>query len=162
MENSPHRIHCDDELLTKFKLFSGLEHDELQTLLAQSSVATHEAGERIISAGDSGHCMFVILRGSVTVTAKSNGKDIELAALASGDFFGEVSLVDDGPRSADVTATSACELLCITRTTLGVLAGLQPAAAIHILAAIGRCLVARLRAGNQKYMDLILLGREAA
>ena len=55
-----------------------------------------------------------------------------------------------------------CEMLCITRMTLGVLAGLQPGAAIHLLAAIGRCLVARLRAGNQKYMDLILLGRQPA
>jgi len=162
MEKSPHRIHCDDELLTKFKLFAELNREELKTLLEQSTIVSHEAGARIISAGESGHCMFVILRGTASVTAKSNGQDMELAALDAGDFFGEVSLVDDGPRSADVTASSDCELLCITRMTLGVLAGLQPGAAIHILAAIGRCLVARLRAGNQKYMDLILLGRQPA
>lgn len=162
MEKSPHRIHCDDELLAKFKLFAELDREELKTLLEQSTTVSYEAGERIISAGDSGHCMFVILRGSVAVTAKSNGEDVQLASLVAGDFFGEVSLVDDGPRSADVTTTSHCEFLCITRMTLGVLAGLQPGAAIHILAAIGRCLVARLRAGNQKYMDLILLGRQPA
>ncbi|MFZ0709975.1 MAG: hypothetical protein WAM53_08045, partial [Terrimicrobiaceae bacterium] len=59
---------------------------------------------------------------------------------------------------ASVTATEACELLCVTRTTLGVLAALQPGAAIHLLAAIGRSLVARLRKGNQKYIDLLLSG----
>ncbi|HEY5953940.1 MAG TPA: hypothetical protein VIT18_06220, partial [Terrimicrobiaceae bacterium] len=55
-------------------------------------------------------------------------------------------------------ATDPCELLCITRTTLGVLAGLQPGAAIQLLAAIGRNLVARLRKENQKYIDLLLSG----
>jgi CRP-like cAMP-binding protein len=85
-----------------------------------------------------------------------------LADLEGGDFFGEVSLVDDGPRSADVTALEDCEFLVITRMTLGILAGLQPGAAIHILAAIGRGLVARLREGNQKYMDLIVLNRQLA
>jgi CRP-like cAMP-binding protein len=102
--------------------------------------------------------MYVILSGSACVTVKRGNGEIELARLSAGDFFGEVALVDDGPRSATVTATEACELLCITRTTLGVLAGLQPAAAIHLLAAIGRSLVARLRRGNKKYIDLLLSG----
>jgi len=162
MEKSPRHTHSDNELLKKFQLFAELSSEEVQTLIAQSTTATFAAGDQIISAGEPGHCMYVILRGSARVTAKSGGKDLELALLTPGDFFGEVSLVDDGPRSADVSAVEPCELLCITRMTLGVLAGLQPGAAIHLLAAIGRCLVARLRAGNQKYMDLILLGRQPA
>ena len=162
MEKSPHHIHSEDELLKDFQLFAELTGEELQTLIAQSTTVTFTTGQPIITAGEPGHCMFVILRGSVRVTAKSSGKDVELALLKPGDFFGEVSLVDDGPRSADVSALEPCEMLCITRMTLGVLAGLQPGAAIHLLAAIGRCLVARLRAGNQKYMDLILLGRQPA
>ncbi len=162
MEITPEPTPCDDDLLAKFKVFAELSHDELKTLADQSGRASFTAGQKILSAGDAGHCMYVILRGSVRVTAKNGGNDLELAVLSPGDFFGEVALVDDGPRSADVTAVDDCELLCITRMTLGVLAGLQPGAAIHLLAAIGRCLVARLRAGNQKYMDLILLGRQSA
>lgn len=162
MENAPRPINCDDDLLTKFKVFAELSRDELRTLLDQSTRVSHAAGERIISAGESGFCMYVLLRGSARVTAPADGTEVELALLNPGDFFGEVALVDDGPRSADVTAVEACELLCITRMTLGVLAGLQPGAAIQLLAAIGRCLVQRLRAGNQKYMDLILLGRQSA
>lgn len=162
MEKSSTRLSCDDKLLTKFQLFAELNHEELETLLTQSATVCHTTGERILSAGESGHCMFVILQGTVSVTARHEGKTVDLATLSAGDFFGEVALVDDGPRSADVTATTDCELLCITRMTLGVLAGLQPGAAIHILAAIGRCLVARLREGNQKYMDLILLGRQSS
>ncbi len=162
MENAPRPINCDDVLLTKFKVFAELSRDELKTLIEQSSRVTHGAGQRIISTGEPGYCMYVLLSGSVRVTSLSGGEVVELAALKPGDFFGEVALVDDGPRSADVTAVEACELLCITRMTLGVLAGLQPGAAIQLLAAIGRCLVQRLREGNQKYMDLILLGRQSA
>ncbi len=162
MENAPRPINCDDDLLTKFKVFAELSRDELKTLIEQSSRVSHEAGQRIISAGEAGYCMYVLLNGSARVTSLSGSDEVELAMLKPGDFFGEVALVDDGPRSADVTAIEACELLCITRMTLGVLAGLQPGAAIQLLAAIGRCLVERLRAGNQKYMDLILLGRQSA
>lgn len=162
MEKSPQplnpHIDCNDKLLAKFKLFTELSSEELDELLRHSGTASYKAGETIISTGDVGFCMYVILRGKARVSTL----DVELATLEPGDFFGEVALVDDGPRSADVVAVEDCELLTITRMTLGMLAGLQPGAAIHILAAIGRSLVARLRAGNQKYMDLILLGRKEA
>jgi CRP/FNR family transcriptional regulator, cyclic AMP receptor protein len=160
--SDPNSLDWDDELLKKFKLFAELSDDELKTLLQQSARSHHAAGDRIISAGESGLCMYVILKGKVQVSTQGEGCPIALATLGGGDFFGEVSLVDDGPRSADVTALEDCEFLVITRMTLGILAGLQPGAAIHILAAIGRGLVARLRAGNQKYMDLIVLSRQLA
>jgi len=160
MEKSIPHSHCDDERLAKFKLFAELSREELQTLIEQSGVTEFQPGATIIRNGESGYCMYVILKGSVKVSTESEGKAIDLATLEPGDFFGEVALVDDGPRSADVTALEACKLLCITRTTLGVLAALQPAAAIHLLASIGKCLVARWREGQQKYMDLLLLGRQ--
>lgn len=162
MEKSPHKIHCDHAHLAKFKLFAELSAEELTTLLAQSTTEAYGKGRQIIRAGDPGHCMYVILSGEVRVVGSSQGEEVELARLKPGDFFGEVALVDDGPRSADIFATEACELLCVTRMTLGILAGLQPGAAIHLLASIGRCLVARLRADNQKYMDLIALGGQSS
>jgi CRP-like cAMP-binding protein len=98
----------------------------------------------------------------VRITVDTAGREIELDQLGSGDFFGEISLVDDGPRSANVTALEDCTLLRITRMTIGVLAGLHPAAAIQILGAIGRALVHRLRASNQKYIDILLRSETAA
>jgi CRP/FNR family cyclic AMP-dependent transcriptional regulator len=158
MEKQRRKILDDDKLLAKFTVFAELGEEELHTLIEQSATESYSAGEPIINAGDTGHCMYVILRGSVRVSVKRGNGEIELARLSAGDFFGEVALVDDGPRSANVTAIEDCELLCITRTTLGVLAGLQPGGAIHLLAAIGRSLVARLRRGNKKYIDLLLSG----
>jgi CRP/FNR family cyclic AMP-dependent transcriptional regulator len=158
MEKLRRKIPDHDKLLAKFTVFAELGEEELHTLIEQSATESYSAGERIINAGDPGHCMYVILSGSARVSVKRGNGELELARLSAGDFFGEVALVDDGPRSANVTAIEECKLLCITRTTLGVLAGLHPAAAIHLLAAIGRNLVARLRRGNKKYIDLLLSG----
>jgi len=149
-------IQPDDPRLQKFCIFAGLGGEELSALLKLTDAVTCPAGSRIVEAGEIGHCLFVVLEGRAKVTIDAEGREIELSPLETGDFFGEVSLVDDGPRSANVIAVENCVLLRITRMTIGVLGGLQPAAAIQILGAIGRALVRRLRASNQKYIDILL------
>lgn len=151
MKNEP-----DYSLLSQFQLFADLSEPELRALVQQSSRENFRAGDRIISEGDEGHSMYVVLQGTARVTFQ----ETLLTRLAPGDFFGEISLVDDGPRSADVTAETGMEVLVITRMTLGVLAGVQPDAAIHILAAIGKALVAKLRADNARFREVLLLDRK--
>jgi CRP-like cAMP-binding protein len=150
------KIQADDPRLQKFCVFAGLGGEELAALIQFTDAVSHEAGSRVVQAGEDGHCLYVVIEGSVKVTVDADGREVELARLGTGDFFGEVSLVDDGPRSASVTAVEACVLLRVTRMSIGVLAGLQPGAAIQILGAIGRALVGRLRASNQKYIDILL------
>jgi CRP-like cAMP-binding protein len=145
-----------DHSLAKFRVFADLNEEEIHALIDHSASAIYKTGEKIISEGDEGHSMFVILRGRVRVMAE----DLEIATLGEGDFFGEIALVDDGLRSADVFALEDCELLVITVMTLGVLAAVQPGAAIHLLAAIGRSLVRKLRADNARFRELILLAHE--
>ena len=149
-------IQPDDPRLQKFCIFAGLGGEEFSALLKLTDIITCPPGSRIVEAGEPGHCLFVVLEGRAKVTIDADGREIELSPLETGDFFGEVSLVDDGPRSANVIAIDTCVLLRITRMTIGVLSGLQPAAAIQILGAIGRALVGRLRASNQKYIDILL------
>lgn len=151
---------CENAVLSKFRLFAGFKEEELETLLSLSDCQVFPAGARIVTQDEPGLCMYVIIRGRVRVHCKAGEQDIPLAVLDSGDFFGELSLVDDGVRSATVDAVEETQVLRITRMVVGVLAGVQPSAAIHLLAAIGRSLVNRLRAGNQKYLDLILLGHK--
>lgn len=146
------------DTLSKFKLFAGFHQGELESLVTLSDVITVPVGTEIVKEGDPGHCMFVILSGKAKVFQKVDADEFPLAELTAGDFFGEVSLVDDGLRSASVLATEECRLLKTTRMVIGVLAGIQPSAAIQLLAAIGRSLVQRLRSGNQKYLDLLLAG----
>jgi CRP-like cAMP-binding protein len=158
MEKSsePLKLHlkAGDPLLAKFRVFADLGEQELRALIEQSALSRHSAGETILSEGEEGHCMYVILRGRVRVLAAG----VEIATVGEGDFFGEVALVDDGPRSADVVAVEDCELMVITRMTLGILAAVEPGAAIQLLAAIGRSLVGKLRADNARFRELILLG----
>ena len=149
-------IQAGDSRLQKFCAFAGLGGEELVALLQLTDIVSREEGSLVVQAGEQGHCLYVVLEGLVQVTVDADGREVELARLGTGDFFGEVSLVDDGPRSASVRVVEACVLLRITRMTIGVLAGLQPAAAIQILGAIGRALVGRLRASNQKYIDILL------
>lgn len=151
---------CGSESLSKFKLFAGFKEEELDTLLSLSDCQKFAPGERIVTQDEAGLCMYVILSGAVRVHCKAGDQVVELATLHTGDFFGELSLVDDGPRSANVDAIDETRVLRITRMVVGVLAGVQPAAAIHLLAAIGQSLVNRMRASNQKYLDLILLGHK--
>lgn len=152
----PSLLQPDDPRLKKFCIFAGLSLEELTALLQLSDTISIPLGGRIVQEGEDGHCLYVLIDGSARVTTEIGGREIELAILEEGDFFGEISLVDDGLRSANVTALKACTLLRITRMTIGVLAGLQPGAAIQILCAIGRALVKRLRIGNQKYLDILL------
>jgi CRP-like cAMP-binding protein len=129
--------------------------EELSTLIRLTDTVSFQKGQKIIESGQEGHCLYLLLDGSAVVCAPPPDQNVELARLKIGDFFGEISLVDDGPRSADVVAMEDCTLLRITKITIGVLAGLQPNAAVQILSAIGSELVKRLRITNQKYLDIL-------
>jgi CRP-like cAMP-binding protein len=153
--NPFHPLRPDDPRLGRFAVFSGLGPEEMSTLIRLTDTVAFPKGSKIIASGDEGHCLYLILQGSAVVSAPSPDESVQFAKLGVGDFLGEISLVDDGPRSADVTAAEDCTLLRLTRITLGVLAGLQPSAAVSILSAIGSELVKRLRATNQKYLDLL-------
>ena len=152
----------DKEYLQKLKIFANFKPKELEFLTTVSDFEDFKKGELIVKEGESGNCMYVIVSGSVRVFHDSGGKSFKLANLQTGDFFGELALVDPFPRSASIIAEEDCQLLRIAQTTVGVLAGASPRTAIKLLVAIGHSLAARLRAGNRKYYDLILLGHNAA
>jgi CRP-like cAMP-binding protein len=100
--------------------------------------------------------MYVIVTGTVKVVHRADAREIELATLHEGDFFGEIALVDEGPRSADVVAIGDARMLSISQATIRALAGVYPSAAFKLLVAVGRVLVSRLRHGNKKYIDSLL------
>jgi CRP/FNR family transcriptional regulator, cyclic AMP receptor protein len=107
--------HDDDEvsvdstllqLLGNVKLFANVEPKELQRIAASFKERTFNAGDVIAEEGSSGIGFFVIESG----TAKATHGDLVIAELGAGASFGEVALIDEGPRSATVTAET--ELKC--------------------------------------------------
>jgi uncharacterized membrane protein len=100
-------------------------------------------GSVIFSFGDPGDAMFVLKSGEVEVSFKNKtGEKVVLERPEAGDFFGEISLLDEGPRTATATAVTDVEAIEIDRDDLDELFKLKPAAAMDLLAATGR----RLRA----------------
>jgi CRP-like cAMP-binding protein len=136
-----------------FAEFTPLELGELLDLLDQVNV---KDGDVVVKQDEPGDCMYLVVDGEVRVIHHRGGRDIALATLKPGDFFGEIALVDNGPRSADVIAQGSGLLLKITQAAVAALAGVYPTAAFKFLIAVGRILVSRLRTSNQRYVDSLL------
>ena len=151
MSTSDIRSKLKDHAL--FAEFTALELGELLDLLDQVQA---KDGDVIVKQDELGDCMYLLVDGEVRVVHHRGGRDITLATLKSGDFFGEIALVDFGPRSADVIAQGNGLLLKITQASVSALAGVYPTAAFKFLIAIGRILVSRLRTSNQRYIDSLL------
>ena len=101
-------------VLRNVPLFSGLDETELERL---SRVATRRRagrGEQVVRAGESADALLILLTGRAKVTNfDEEGREIILAWLGPGEFFGEMGLIDGSPRSASVVAVENCELLSI-------------------------------------------------
>ncbi|MGZ5428615.1 MAG: cyclic nucleotide-binding domain-containing protein [Thermoanaerobaculia bacterium] len=107
---------------------------------------TYKAGASVIKEGESGHEMFVVESGSVEVFRGRGPKERRLSLLEAGDFFGEMALLDDQPRSASARAATDCRLLVIDATTLDEMLRHHPEVAVRML----RNLASRLRAESAR------------
>jgi CRP-like cAMP-binding protein len=92
----------DPQLLKKVELFSGLDEKEAKKLAPHFKERLFSAGEAMAEEGKHGVGFFVIESGSAKVTVHGE----ERTTLGPGSYFGEVALIDDGPRTATVTAES--------------------------------------------------------
>ena len=144
------------DILRKAALFREFNDAEMDEFLGLLDPKDYTPGECVVRQDDVGDCMYLVVRGRTRVVHHKDGRRIELAILESGDFFGEIALVDHGPRSADVEAVDDCQLLQISQASISALAGVYPSAAFKFLIAIGRSLVDRLRQSNRRYIDSLL------
>jgi len=99
------------EIFRKIPLFRSLEERELKALANLSKEMTFKAGDPIVKEGDAGLGFYLIKEGE----AKVRHGDRTVATLGRGDFFGEMALLDDQPRSADVIATEPTKCLVLLR-----------------------------------------------
>ena len=144
------------KMMQGLPLFAEFTDAEIEGALHLIDKVQYQAGQTIVRQDEKGDCMFVLIEGSARVVHRRAGREIELATLKVGDFFGELALVDSGPRSANVEALAPATLLRIEHGALRAIAGVYPGAAFKLLVAVGRTLVQRMRRGNQKYIDSLL------
>jgi CRP/FNR family transcriptional regulator, cyclic AMP receptor protein len=101
----------------KFPLFADLDDRELASIAAVAKTRRYAKDDVVFHADESGDVFCLIREGQVKVTMISpEGKEIILSLLGPGDFFGEMALLDDEPRSATVMATEPLELVTIWRS----------------------------------------------
>jgi CRP/FNR family transcriptional regulator, cyclic AMP receptor protein len=106
----------DVAVFRRVALFSELGNGELEALARAMTPRSVPAGSTIIRESEPGDLFFVILRGEVKVFVDSpDGREVVLSHLQTGDFFGEMALLQGETRSASVTALTDCELAVLAR-----------------------------------------------
>ena len=132
-------MHPAAELLQQVPLFQFLDDRERSELAEKLEVVRFSAGEAIFNYGDPGDTFFVVNSGEVEVFFKNDtGERIVLEIAERGDFFGELSLLDQGTRSASVVAKTDAETLRLNRGHLEIFLQAYPHAAMDLLAAVAR------------------------
>jgi CRP/FNR family transcriptional regulator, cyclic AMP receptor protein len=135
--------------LKEIPLFELLDDREREDLANRLEVERFAADTSIFQIGDPGDAVYIISSGEVEVFFRNDtGEQITLERACKGDFFGEISFLDGGCRSASVRATTETEVLRLDRDDLAKFLESRPYAAMHLLAAMGRRLrttVERLR-----------------
>ena len=112
----------------------------------------------VVSEGEPGNAMYLLLSGSLRVRQMVGGRESLIATLKPGEFFGEISLFDDDPRSADVVANEASVLLKISEDKFDELTEKMPEVATPFLMAVGRNMARRIRADNERHKkDVVMM-----
>jgi CRP/FNR family cyclic AMP-dependent transcriptional regulator len=138
---------ADPRLLTEVPLFSLLDEQERATLAERLETVSFAAGSALFHRGDPGDSLYVVKSGEVEIFFKNDtGERMLLEVARSGDFFGEISLLDAGPRMASAVVTKDLEAVIVDREDLSELIRIRPAAAMELLTATGR----RLRDTNER------------
>lgn len=126
-------------LLLNVPFFEKLDEDERRTLAAQVETVRHPQGHQIFTVGDPGDSLYILISGAAEIYFKdTTGNRIILESVKAGEFFGEISLLDAGPRTASVVVTEDLEAIRVDRHDLDALLRHHPTAALDLLAAMGR------------------------
>ncbi|HUJ64410.1 MAG TPA: cyclic nucleotide-binding domain-containing protein [Acidimicrobiales bacterium] len=133
------------EHLAQVKMFSSLNKKELAMVSRASDVITVKDGTDIVKEGTYGHDFYLILEGAATV--RRNGRKV--AELGPGNYFGELSLLDNGPRSATITAAGETELAVIGQREFMAVLDQVPAVSRKLL----MTMASRLREADTKALS---------
>src|SRR5207245_8562998 len=139
-------------VLKAVPLFASFPEDQARMLTTMVTRRSAPRNTTIMSSGDATDSLYIVLSGRLKVMmSDSEGKEVILSILGPGEFFGEMGLIDDSPRSASVVAMESCELLSVTKRDFKKCL----AENFEMSMAVMRGLVRRLREADRK------LGRRA-
>ena len=137
--------------LRRIKILSQLNDAQLDRLIEFMELHPVPQWMAVVKQGDAGDGMYLILQGELRARVMVGDKETILATFGPGDFFGDMSLFDQGPRSADVIANVDSTVLKISDVAFDRLTREAPALATPFLQATARTLAARIRADNKRF-----------
>lgn len=141
----------NEEILAQIDLFAGLPTAHLQRVVEIGQQESYRKNRKMFEEGDAGDKFYVILDGAVRISRFVPGMGEEaLAVLRRGAYFGEMSLIEDAPRSATALAHESCTLFVVKRRDLEDLLFVDRNLAYELLWNFVRTLSRRLRATNDK------------
>lgn len=148
------------EILGKIELLSGLGGEDLDRITAKFKRHTFQAGTKIIEEDRPSDRFYILLSGSVKVTASLTDQEDFYAILNPGDHFGEISLIDGQSPSASVIAEEPCEAVSLGREALIEMLDADPPLAAALLMSMLRAFCRRLRETDQTLSFTRLMMRE--
>src|SRR5215212_1765789 len=127
--------------LRQVPLLSDLSEEDLEQLYQMAETVSIPAGQLVLREGDPGDSLYVVLDGQLEVTKRHGMQDVLLAVYKAGQFFGEMALLEQAPRSASVRTLRESRLLVISQAAFQTLLSCSPSAPFKIL----RTVTSRLR-----------------
>lgn len=152
------RLEEETELkrtLRSTPLFEGLSARQWRLMTDLFHIRYYDPGEVIFEQGTPGLGMYVIVDGKVRIITRENGEEITLAQLSDGDFFGEMSLIDEVERSAGAVSIGRTKLVGLFRPQLRDLMNHKPRLGIILFERLARIVVQRLRRSNEQLLQQI-------
>ena len=147
--------------LRRIKILAAMEEKQLASFLQYMEIVKLLPGAVIFHKGDHGDAMFMVLEGEVRARALVGGQESTLATFGVGECFGELAILDESPRSAEVIVNTEAVLLKISAVSLKKLFQEAPALAAPFLLALSKTVAARIRATTKRYEDSVLFARTA-
>ncbi len=126
------------EQLGSVMLFETLTRREFSTVDAMLHERDYVKDELIFDVGEDSQAIYIVLSGAVSVSRRANGVEEEIVRLQPGDFFGELALLDNAPRSAVARAAEDCKLVVMFRADLAALADTHVVLSSKILLQMAR------------------------
>jgi len=139
-------VLTDVELIRKLDFFEPLDPKIIKKIAKMCIVREFASGDYIVKQGEAGLGLYFITRGRAKVEIDRDGTRVAVAELRGGDFLGDMAMIDDKARSADVVCEEETSCLLLTRDSFSKLLNKYPQIAIQM----AKSLVARIRATNQR------------
>jgi sulfate permease, SulP family len=149
-------LNKDGEIAVEHvELLASLTSSEIETIKGYTRHKTFERGSIIFREGDVGKELFIVTKGRASAYLdQADGRDIRLATFAPGSVFGELAILDAGPRSASLVADDEVSCYVLSEAQFALLAKDAPGVAIKLLSGLGRELSKRLRRANRTIQQL--------